>query len=267
MTVLQAAGAGFIQGVTEFLPVSSSGHLVLFQELLSFSESSLLLEASVHAATLGAVIVFFWKRIIGLSVRELGLLLVGSIPAAVVGLLFKEQLEALFSSVLIVSVAIAFTGVINLLIHKKVSQKSASNSDLEEAQESDREKYPSLRQVFIVGCAQAAAIIPGISRSGSTIGSGLYLGLTKDTAFTYSFLLSLPAIGGAFALQLLDVYQSGMQPAGGIFSYGVAMLVAGVTGFVCLKLLRYVLLNNHFQWFAVYCFVVSALGIGAVLFV
>lgn len=264
MTLLQAAGAGFIQGLTEFLPVSSSGHLVLFQEFFGFSESSLLLEASVHAATLGAVLIFFWKRITKLSVRELGLLLVGSIPAAVVGLAFKDQLEALFSSVLIVSVAIAFTGVINLLIHKKVSRDSASKK---EAQESDREESPSLRQVFMVGCAQAVAIIPGISRSGSTIGSGLYLGLTKETAFTYSFLLSLPAIGGAFLLQLLDLYQSGMSPVGGVFSYGVAMLVAGLTGFVCLKLLRYVLLNNHFQWFAVYCFVVSALGIGAVLFV
>lgn len=270
MTLLQAIGAGLVQGLTEFLPVSSSGHLVLFQELLGISEPSLFLEAVVHAATLFAVAIFFWKKLISLSVREVFLLLIGSIPAGVIGILFADAIESLFSSLLIVGGALAITGLINIATDRMLTKRSQIEKAIDkltllaEAKELKKE-IPTLKQIFVVGSAQAVAIIPGISRSGSTIATGLFMGLSKDSAFTYSFLLSLPAIGGAFLLQLLDLYKSSFSLSDGIEIYVLAAVVAALTGFASLSLLKYMMVHAQFRWFGVYCLLLSGIVIATTL--
>ena len=164
----------------------------------------------------------------------------------------------------------AITGLINIATDRMLAKRSQVEKKaaiekatdkltlLAEAKELKKE-IPSLKQIFVVGSAQAVAIIPGISRSGSTIATGLFMGLSKDSAFTYSFLLSLPAIGGAFLLQLLDLYKSSFSLSDGIEIYALAAVVAALTGFASLSLLKYMMVHAQFRWFGAYCLMLSGI--------
>jgi len=238
---------GIVQGVTEFLPVSSSGHLVLFGSWLGISETGILFEVLLHAATLGAVMVFFFPALRSLTIAKIGLLLLGTIPAAAVGLLLKSQIEVLFDSITLVAFALLITAAINLGIGyyaKRAQDKTVDRSSA----------------VFI-GLAQALAITPGISRSGSTILAGLSSGLSRTAAFEFSFLLSIPAIGGALLLLLRDVARAEavLPPVAPMF---VGFIAAFLTGLLSLGLLKKMLLGNHFILFSWYT---ASVAIGALI--
>ena len=208
MTHLETILLGVVQGLTEFLPVSSSGHLVIFENLLGFKEPEILLDASLHLGTLLAVCIYFrsdLKKMIqelwawvapGSQNGALGphallalMVVVGSIPTAFIGLIFKDPLEALFSSVTTVGVMLLVTGVI-VGVTKFISRNHGKWDQV------------GIWMALAIGTVQGLAIIPGISRSGSTIVCALLLGLNRETAGRFSFLLSIPAIIGAVGLHL-----------------------------------------------------------------
>jgi len=220
MDIIQAIIMGIVQGLTEFLPVSSSAHLVLTPELLG-AKSSLAFDTLLHAGTLVAVIGYFWKDITSMIKsfvsslldiprgkfkeeltedpykRLAWLVVVGTIPAGLMGVLFKSEFEALFDSVTMVGCFLLVTGVIlwsSEWITKKNSDKKSK--DIKEV---------SFTNSLVIGVFQGFAIAPGISRSGSTIAAGLFSGLERKLAARYSFLLSIPAILGATLIQVKDI--------------------------------------------------------------
>lgn len=258
MTVVQAAILGIVQGVAEFLPISSSGHLVLFQELLNVNEAEITFDVFLHFATLLAILVFFWRDIVSLRKNWplAGAVVVGTIPAAVVGILLKDTIETAFNSVLLVGCTLIVTGVLNLLSDRRMNRQLAVEEGEAITGEGMKEITP--KQSLVVGLIQAIAITPGISRSGSTVFGGMMVGLDRLTAFKFSFLLAIPAIGGAAVLQLKDVVETGfvgIDPT----VYLVGGVAAMMSGLASLVLLRHIMIKAQFQVFGFYCISVGLL--------
>jgi len=253
MQIIEAVVLGLVQGSTEFLPVSSSGHLVLMQHLLGFSESMLVFDVFLHLATLLAVIVFFWQDILKLNRRDIKMLAIGTLPAIGVGLLLTNLMSELFQLPILVGCALLGTGVINLRSHQQLKaninrQPSITNS-------------PTNNMIaFKIGLWQAAAILPGISRSGSTVYAGLKMGLDRQAAFRFSFLLSIPAIIAANVHQSWQTYQSATISVQWLPTM-LAMAVAFITGLLCLRLLQYLIQAAKFKIFSWYCFALGGLVI------
>jgi undecaprenyl-diphosphatase len=242
--VLNAAFWGLIQGLTEFLPVSSSGHLVLLPALLGIDEPELAASALLHVGTLVAVIWFYRTDIAGLvsdptspsSKRIWTLLLVGTIPAGLVGLTLDGPIEIIFSEPAFVATALIVTGLILTLS----MLFEPGERTLEEGKPSD---------AIVIGLAQALALIPGISRSGTTITAGLVQGLSRLEAARYAFLLGVPAIAGAGLLQGIELVDKGGFEA----SLLVGMAVAAVTGYLAIGFLVRLLARSGLAPFAIYC--------------
>ncbi|MBU0576252.1 undecaprenyl-diphosphate phosphatase [Patescibacteria group bacterium] len=242
MTTLEAIFLGIVQGMTEFLPVSSSGHLVLTQNLLGWQEPNLAFNIWLHFSTLLAIVLFFWKDWRGLSKKEWLVILVGSIPAAVVGVFFADVIETWFGSTKLVAAALVVTGLFNLKTNTVLRKQNAVNHQLE----------VGFRRGFIIGLFQALAIIPGVSRSGSTVFAGITQGLDRIKAFKFSFFLSLPAILGASLLQLIKVWNQGTQQSISP-SYFFAGLTAFMTGLASLYIFEFVIKKARIDWFGWYC--------------
>ncbi|MCX8038179.1 MAG: undecaprenyl-diphosphate phosphatase [Candidatus Sumerlaeia bacterium] len=268
MTTLQAFVLGLVQALTEFLPVSSSGHLVLAQKAMQLrTDFPATFEVVVHLGTLLATLLVFWKPVwemvvffFGTAIRKpnacmcrtgagwmIVLIVIGSIPAGVVGVLFEDQIEAMFSNALLVALALCATGAV--LFATRWSRPRGVGVE-----------NVSLGRGLIVGVAQAIAITPGISRSGSTIAAGLLCGIDRETAARLSFLLSLPAVGGAALLKARDIGEAGA-------AIGVEPLLAGfvtsfMVGYLALKILLGFVRRGRLHWFAYYCW---ALGIAALI--
>lgn len=265
MEPVQAAILGIIQGLTEFLPISSSGHLVLFQHLFGIKEPELFFDISVHAGTLIAVIIFFRREIQSVLVsllRFMGLLfkkeaalgdmwedadvklavliIIGSVPTGIIGLLFRRISDQLFSSVFLVGCALLVTGLL-LWITRRIEKEGKDLNGF------------SVKDALLIGAVQGLAITPGISRSGSTIATGLLLGLSRETAARYSFLLSIPAIIGAEILSLKDVSVEAFDMA-----TLLGTVMAGVVGYFALALLVYIVKKGQLHFFSPYCWVVGA---------
>lgn len=249
MQIDQAVLLGLIQGVTEFLPVSSSGHLVIFQQLFGITESMVTFDVFLHLGTLTAVVVFFWKDILNLRRTELIGLAVGTIPAVIAGLLLSEISDQIFASTLLVGFALIVTGVLNLFSDNMLNSSS---------QKETKEVAPV--SALKIGLWQALAIIPGISRSGSTVFGGLKNGLERQTAFRFSFLLSIPAILGASALEGYKVFQTNELNFEWLPIF-LGVVAAFVAGFFCLKLLQYLIKEAKLKYFGWYCFLVGGLVI------
>lgn len=246
MNIFTALFLGLVQGITEFLPVSSSAHLVFFQQLLpGFSQTGVVFDVLLHVATTIAVIVYFRTALLKLTVRQGLFLVVGTIPAAIAGILFRSELESLFGSVFWAGVTLAITGFLNLYVDRvKPSEK----------------KITFLDSVFI-GVAQAVAIIPGISRSGATIFTGTFLGIKREEVAQYSFLLSIPAILGA---SVVELHAHGFATNGYLFTYLAAAVVAGITAYLSIGFLLRSLQTNRYRYFGYYAIVVGVLA--AILF-
>lgn len=258
MTVLQAIILGIVQGLTELLPVSSSAHLVIAQSYMpGFHQPGVLFDAVLHLGTLTAVIFFFRTDIIAIVFslwplhekhpalpeqqkifRKLFFLLViSTIITGIIGLPFRERIEILFTSVKIAASMLFVTGLLLYL-----SDRIKNNVE--------NEAKMSFSDAAVIGLAQGIALIPGISRSGSTIACGIFLGLSREAAARYSFLLSIPAILGAVALQY--PYFSAITTAE-LLPYLSGFLTAAVTGFFSLKLLYLFIRKANLRFFAYYC--------------
>lgn len=243
MNAFTAAILGTIQGLTEFLPVSSSGHLVLAQNLIpGFSQPGILFDVVLHFGTLFAVLIFFKDRIFKLSKKYIGFLIVGTIPAVLVGLLFKNRVEALFVGGKIVGIELIISGLINLWIDK-ISAKDESLDN---------------KKSWWIGIAQAVAIIPGISRSGATIFAGVKQGVDPKEAAEFSFILSVPAILGA---NLLEFLGRGIGGEANLAYYSLGFVAAFLSGLLAIKVVFDFLKKKRFEIFAYYCFIIGVLAI------
>jgi undecaprenyl-diphosphatase len=254
MNLIQAILLGIVQGVTEFLPISSSGHLVLMQKIFGITEPTLIFDTSVHLGTLFAVFVVFKDDIIGLLKKPFQkltwLLLAGTIPTAIIGVLFKDTFEQMFHSGSTLGFEFLITGAILLWSgmlksgHKRVKETSYFDA------------------VFI-GIMQGIAIMPAISRSGLTISGALFRKLDRDFAAKFSFLLSIPAIIGATVFQIKDIVEIGSGSGVGI---GIGVLFSGsvaaaLAGYVSIKYMLQVLRSGKLKYFAYYVLVVGILVI------
>jgi len=272
MNSTEAIILGIIQGLTEFLPVSSSGHLVLFQQLFGLKEAELFFDVCVHLGTLVAVIIVFRQEIIKIISALLQLvslagqkekflqnvksdpelkmavfIVIGSIPTAILGLLFASIADRLFSSALITGLMLMVSGLL-LWLTRKAGTHAVSTSI----------GHLTPGKALIIGIVQGLAIIPGISRSGSTISTGLLLGVDRETAARYSFLLSIPAIVGAGLLSLKEGF-SQTNPAIWISLLGA--VPAALVGYGALKSLLHMVKKGRLYVFAPYCWLVGILAI------
>lgn len=269
MTFFQAILLGALQGLTEFLPVSSSGHLVLLQHFFGLHEPELLFDILVHVATLLAVLTIYrrdvWQLVLacpGLSAipsryapgsdkdlaatRRLGLLLlIANVPTALIGLTFAATFEHLFTTPWVVGIALLMTGTV-LWSLKRIDGSHGGVHNMR------------VWHVLLLGLVQGLAITPGISRSGSTIAVALWCGLHRESAARYSFLMAIPAISGAVllkykALSTLSGDQIGLLAGG--------MVSALVVGYIALRFLLRLLMQGSLWRFAIYCWLI---GIGAI---
>ena len=264
MSYLEAIILGFIQGLTEFLPVSSSGHLELMKAIQGqeiTGESSMLMTVVLHFATALSTIVVFRKDIgeifKGLFQFKLNeefyfsvKIVLSMIPAAVVGLLFEDELESLFTGkIMFVGVMLLLTGALLILADR------AKNTD----------KKVGFGHAIIIGISQAIAILPGVSRSGSTIGTSVLLGIDRSKAARFSFLMVVPLILGKMAKDLLD-YKLAVGPGTSDDSLGMGVLIAGfiaafVTGYFACTWMIQLVKRSKLTYFSIYCFIVGAVAI------
>lgn len=253
MTYLDAAILGILQGLTEFLPVSSSGHLVLARALLKVEPGGITFEVMVHFGTLMAVVVYFRAQILRLiqslfdkEMKQeravLGYLVIGTLPAGVVGLTLKEFFETAFSHQGVTSAMLLVTGLI--LLATRFARKGNSRVGLLSA--------------IVMGIGQALAIMPGISRSGSTIAAGMFAGVEPSKAAEFSFLLAIPAILGATVLEFESLFWLDSHLLGKyLLGAGLAFLVGLFAVYAVMATVR----RGKLEYFAYYCFAAGAVGL------
>lgn len=259
---------GVIQGATEFLPVSSSGHLVVVQKIFDYEKTGILLDVSLHFGSLLAIFVVFrselWRickdTLHGLSLtlrrsapeqikREAPLFLVGAavivatIPAGVTGIFLRDTIRGFFQSDLpVTGTFLMLTGLVLL------ASRFAPRGEVEDV-------HPA--RGLLVGAAQVFALLPGVSRSGTTIVAGCFLGIRRDAAARFSFLLAVPAIGGAMIMECFAITQSPSEyhslNASRVTALMLGTLTAAVVGWVCLKYLLRIVQRGQLHWFAAYC--------------
>ena len=271
MDIIQALILGIVQGLTEFLPVSSSAHLVFVPYIIG-TTSSLAYDTLLHIGTLIAVVAYFWNDIINMIKSFFSSLLdiprgqfrkglqedqfkklawfviIGSIPAGLAGILFKDSFEGLFSNIIAVGFFLIITGFL-LWGSEMMSRKISDKTSLKEM---------SVKKSILVGIAQAFAIAPGISRSGATISAGLFLGIERELAARYSFLLSIPAILGAALVQAKDITS--------FMDIGSAAAIAGfiaaiISGYLAVRFMLKLVKEKNLLPFAYYCWIVGPLAI------
>lgn len=248
MDIFQAVILGIVQGLTEFLPISSSGHLVIFQKLFGFQEAPIVFDTLVHFGTLVALIFFFWKDIkkILKDKKMILLLTVGTIPVVIVGFLLQEKIEAIFSSLLLVGISFLITATL-LFFTRFVKKPQKSIKEI------------GVKDAAVVGLFQALSILPGVSRSGSTISGSLFRNINKEDAFNFSFYLGMIAILGATILQIPGILDLNKEEAiGGFFGF----FFAAIVGFFALRILKKVVIQGKFHYFGIYC---AILGIICIL--
>jgi undecaprenyl-diphosphatase len=250
VSVIEALILGIVQGLTEFIPVSSSGHLVLFEKFFMIGNGSLAFDVALHGGTLLALVIFFWRDIL-LLIKSLiiksdytnltWMLIVASVPAVFSGLLLEQYVEDTFRSSLLVSINLIVVAII-MLLAESIYKKSIKHTDL---------KKTNKKQALIMGFAQATAVIPGVSRSGSTITAGLFANLDRLSATRFSFLLGIPIIFGAFAKTVFfgDNF-SQIKQEYTVFSLG--FITALVVGLLAIKFLLKYLSGHGLQIFAYY---------------
>lgn len=243
-----------VQGLTEFLPLSSSAHLVFAQALLGFEGHALAVDVCLHVGTLAAVVLVF-RRDLARMLRELAsgaprevlLLVLATLPAAIVGFFFRDAIAHVFERPVFAAAGLLVTA---LLLSLGEWGRRRPTEQLERI---------STGTALAIGCVQALAICPGISRSGSTIAVALLLGLRPERAARFSFLLSIPAVLGAVVLNLHDLDTA--ELAGGAAGLLLATLVAAVVGWVALRWLLAFVSRGAFAWFALYCACLGTIGL------
>ncbi|BBO84842.1 undecaprenyl-diphosphatase [Desulfosarcina ovata subsp. sediminis] len=274
MNTIEAIILGTVQGLTEFLPVSSSGHLVLFQNLFGLKEPELLFDICLHVGTLLAVIIVFYREILEIltaliqlprrmrsaggllrlfqvdpDIRMALLIVIGSVPTAIIGLLFKKITDQLFGSTAIVGCMLIVTGTL-LWMTRRIRTQGRPVA------------RTTLKDACLIGIVQGLAILPGISRSGSTIATALFLGVERKLAGRYSFLLSIPAIVGALVLGLDAPELATRIPLATIIA---GSLVSAAVGWLALVILLRVVDRGQLHRFAPYCWLVGLVTLAIAL--
>ncbi len=266
MSVLDAVLLAVLQGLTEFLPVSSSGHLVLAQQLLNLHDPQIVsFDVFVHFGTLISVVIVFWNDIIEIlrsfikafttfKAKEehkkteyfhLGIaIVIGSIPAGVIGLAFHRQIEEIFTDPKFVAMNIVITGLILFLTRLAKPVKG---------------KKVGILSSIIIGFAQMVAILPGISRSGLTMSAALFMKISPVQAARFSFLLSIPVIAGATLLKAYTLIAFGTTI--GFLQIIIGIAISAIVGYVSIKLLLRIMEKGKFSWFSLYCLMIGIFGI------
>ncbi len=260
---------GLIQGVTEFLPVSSSAHLVIFQNLFGVKEPQLFLDTALHLGTLIATVVVLRNEILALlkgllsyalhllrgemhalgdeqrsMARLAGLVCIGLVPTGLLGFFFRDQFERLFGSLPAVGIMLMITGGL-LWMTRRVKEGTKEGGKI------------SVMDALVVGFIQGLAIAPGISRSGSTISFGLFRNFKKDFSFRFSFLISIPAIAGAMVLE----WEAPALSSRELLHVLAGTLTAAVAGYLCLRLLRTVVQEGRLYFFSPYCWAAGSAAV------
>ena len=263
MSWLQALILGIIQGLTEFLPVSSSGHLEIGQALLGTAgDDNLTFAIVVHTATVFATLVVLWREVAQLfrgtfttlkwnSEKDyVAKILVSMIPVFIVGVFFKEEVESFFGSgLLLVGVCLLVTAVLLALSEWLQKRRQGEGHEV------------GYKDAIIIGIAQACAVLPGLSRSGSTIATGLLCGVKKESVAQFSFLMVLiPIIGEAF-LDLLKLLQGELTSDLGLLPAVVGFIAAFVTGCFACRFMIEIVRRQRLIWFAIYCAIVGTIAI------
>ncbi len=267
MTIIQAIVLGMVQGFSEFLPISSSGHLVLVPALLGWGVQAQAFDIVVHMGTLVAVIVYFRKKIFSIfracinfrtpsPEKKLGLaILLAMIPAGLVGLFFSEYIDSVFRTPRAVAYSLMIGAVILFYADWYSRRKVASHQDISRIRFFDS---------MIIGCAQVAALIPGISRSGITISAGLFQKFSKTDAVEFSFLMSIPVIALAGLSAFRDILTKGSAIGITVPIFGVGFAVAAISGFFSIWLTFFIVRKLNFSIFVAYRIL---LGIAILIFV
>jgi undecaprenyl-diphosphatase len=276
MTIWKAIILGLVQGLAEFLPVSSSGHLAILQHYLGIeADNALLFAVLLHLGTLIAVLVAYRRDIAELIIeffrmfrdiftgkgpgfrendmRKLAvMIIIATIPAAVCGLLFDSYIARVFTSMALIGVCLVITGTALFVAEHMMSGKRGL-------------RRANFRNAFTVGLLQAVALLPGISRSGSTIVGGLVLGFTRELAVRFAFLISIPTVLGAVVLEMPDAIKAGIT-GDMLVPALLGVVVAGVSGFIAIKAMIRVVTSDKLIFFSIYTWAVGAAVIVADLF-
>ena len=253
MSYLEALILGLLQGLTEFLPISSSGHLVLAQELLGVNPEGVTFEILVHLGSLLAIFIYFRSKLWSLALslykkdkaghrKEILFLAMATVPAALIGLSFESFIDSVFSSAVFTSSMLIVTGFI--LLSTRLARTGNQEVDAKRA--------------ILIGVAQALAIMPGISRSGLTIAAGMLLKIEPSRAAEFSFLLAIPAIIGATIFKLDDILASDSDM---MLAYLAGAVMAFVSSLVAIRLLMSIIRKGRFEFFAYYCFAAGTMGL------
>lgn len=286
MELWKAIVMGIIQGIAEFLPISSSGHLAIFKHILNIDLESggLFFDVLLHVGTLVAIFVAFWKDIKKLFMDGVGividcavnvgtfvsnrfskeqkeyrkvidnayrkfvlLIIVSTIPTGIIGVLLQGIIEYASTTLLIPGIGLIITAILLAIADRNNSGRKRANQ-------------VSYTEAGIVGLAQGVATLPGISRSGTTITACLLCGFDKNFAVKYSFIMSIPAVLGAAILELKDITKISLATAD-VVNYLVGMMIAGVVGYICIKTMLVIVRGKKFKYFSYYCFVVGVIAI------
>jgi undecaprenyl-diphosphatase len=261
--LIKAIILGLVQGLSEFLPISSSGHLVIFAEILNFKEEGIAFEVFVHFGTLLSVLLAFRKEISKMIIAPFHIwikktddqelreflnwdlyIIVATIPAVIIGLSLKDPIEGLFSNILLVF----FTLIITAILMFTAQFLKHKDTDF------------SYGKSFLIGIAQAFAILPGISRSGSTIFMGMALGIDREKVAKFSFIMSVPAILGATVLKLNDLFAT-PPVLSEVVNLIAGTIVAFISGYLAIIWLLDIVKKGKLQWFGYYCFIISISGL------
>lgn len=262
MELLKAIILGIVQGLTEFLPISSSGHLVLGSEFLHFQEQGLAFDIFLHLGTLLSVCIVFRQELSAMLIAPLAVLqkradkkltryfywdiyiIVATLPAVLVGLFVKDSIAGVFTNILLVYCMLFVTGIIMVVTPFLHERKVELNCP----------------RALLIGCAQAMAILPGLSRSGSTIFTGMLLGVNRETVARFSFIMSIPAILGAAVLQFGDLIDNPLG-SDSLLLIAAGTVASALSGYFAIILLLNVIRKNKLQYFGYYCLIIASCGL------
>ncbi|MCR5237631.1 MAG: undecaprenyl-diphosphate phosphatase [Lachnospiraceae bacterium] len=274
MNVIQAIILGIIQGLAEFLPISSSGHLAIIQNLFHIeTETGLLFDVLLHIGTLTAIFIVFWKDIVKLIIEFFGiiadffrhfrdpdlivlssayrrfvlLIIVSTIPTAILGYIGRDFVAYASTTLLLPGIGLIITSIL-LFICDRIGDGRKGIKKI------------TYLNAFEIGIAQGVATLPGISRSGTTIAACLMLGIKKETAVKYSFIMSIPAVLGAAILELKDAAGTTVE-VGTVVAYIIGMVVSAVVGYFAIRVMINVVRRKRYLYFSIYCLVIGLVAI------
>lgn len=285
MDIINAIILGLVQGIAEFLPISSSGHLAIMKQILHMNtDTGLIFDVLLHLGTLMAIFIAFWKDIKELVVegfmiigdcfinvtrflkisdtkekaayrkvlstpyrRFVMLIIISTIPTGIIGVIFQDRIEQAALTLLVPGLSLILTSIL-LTIADRLNTGKKTEADA------------SYKDAGLIGMAQGIAILPGLSRSGTTITACLIRGFDRSFAVKYSFIMSMPAVLGAALIELKD-FSTDMLDQSEVFGYIIGTIVAGVVGYICIKTMLVIVRGKKFKYFAYYCFIIGLIAV------